>query len=84
MSKWDAAIEKLVQAGNDEELDQDVLYVTFRDSFMTIPESKIDLRASLETSRVSAFIRYTLNGIQMTKADDARMFAPVNSLLGNT
>ena len=40
MSKWHSAVEKLVQNGDRGELDQDLVYITFSDSFMSIHELK--------------------------------------------
>ena len=58
MPTWASAIEKLVPTGDDEELDQDLLHVTFRDSSMSIPELKkhqSTVKRSLPSSRVRSY-----------------------------
>ena len=60
IAKWDFSIEKLVQAGGDAELDQDYLYVIFRDSFVSRPEVKdhqATVNRSLLESRVHTYTR---------------------------
>ena len=58
LSKWDAAIERLVQAGGTTDADEDMLYITFKEQFMRCADLKehiAKVRRSLPSSLVHPY-----------------------------